>query len=121
VHWFDLNVPEITNLWRRFSNKSRRRRFLATSAFDTAWMHDVQDAVNRPGLFFLETSTLYFSGAENRNPFSDLTRRFPNREVFFDREKRNSSTRSSNTMRFGTSPRAFRGLSTIQPTSKPRV
>ncbi|MEM6455311.1 MAG: class I SAM-dependent methyltransferase [Acidobacteriota bacterium] len=84
VRWRDLDVPDVIALWRRFLTETDRRRAIASSAFETAWMDALMDEVDAPVLFVSEASTLYFSADDNRQFYAELALRFPGAEVIFD-------------------------------------
>jgi O-methyltransferase involved in polyketide biosynthesis len=59
VHWFDLDLPDVIELRRRFFADTDRRRMLAGSVLDPAWLRTVQ-ASPGPYLFVAEAVLLYF-------------------------------------------------------------
>jgi O-methyltransferase involved in polyketide biosynthesis len=57
VQWFDLDLPEVIDLRRKFIGESDRRRFIASSLLDTDWLRSVN--VDGP-LFFAAMGVLYY-------------------------------------------------------------
>lgn len=85
VRWFDLDVPDVIDLWHRFFEESTRRTALAHSAFDAAWTERVRaEAPEGPWLFVSEASTLYFTEEENGRLYGRLADVFPKAHVLFD-------------------------------------
>ncbi|MEM6288846.1 MAG: hypothetical protein AAF845_17035 [Bacteroidota bacterium] len=83
--WRDLDVPDVIALGHRFVDETPRRRAIASSAFETAWMDALAEAVaGGPVVFVSEASTLYFPEAANRQLYADLAARFPGAHVVFD-------------------------------------
>jgi len=83
--WFDLDVPEVHQLWRRFfAEVPVRRRFLATSAYDLTWLDCVAREGQGPFIFVAEASIIYFDADQNRRLFQALAQRFPGCFVIFD-------------------------------------
>jgi len=49
THWIDLDLPDVIELRRRFFADTGRRRMVAASVLDEAWLHDVRQS---PGPYF---------------------------------------------------------------------
>ena len=83
VTWFDLDLPAVIDLRRRFLHETARRRFLSGSVLDFGWT----EAVRRhpgPTLFLAEGVFPYFSEAEVRQVVVGLRKTFPGSELVFD-------------------------------------
>jgi O-methyltransferase involved in polyketide biosynthesis len=59
VHWFDLDLPDVIELRRRFFTDTDRRRMLAGSVLEPEWVDAVR-ASPGPYLFVAEAVLLYF-------------------------------------------------------------
>lgn len=82
--WFDLDVPEVHELWQQFFVSHDRRRFMATSAYDLRWLDCVAEVAQGPYIFVAEASLIYFDAADNRRLFAALAERFPGSFIIFD-------------------------------------
>lgn len=81
--WYDLDLPEAIELRRRFFEESEGNRFIAESAFDTAWMEEIQSG-GRPLLFVAEGLLMYFPEERNRGLFDALIAKFPGAEMLIE-------------------------------------
>ena len=84
VKWIDLDLPAVVALRRHFFEDGPRRRTLATSALDPAWMDDLRPRSEGPWLFVTEGMLPYLQEAEVRGLFAALADRFPGAEMVFD-------------------------------------
>ncbi|MEM9673696.1 MAG: class I SAM-dependent methyltransferase [Bacteroidota bacterium] len=85
LHWFDLDMPDVYELWQQFFEEDDRRTFLPYSAFDEAWVARVKKVAPPPPYIFIsEASTIYFSEAKNRQLFALLAKHFPGCYYLFD-------------------------------------
>ncbi|SOJ57553.1 hypothetical protein MSIMFB_05031 [Mycobacterium simulans] len=83
VHWFDLDLPDVIALRRRFFRDSERCKMLGCSVLDTEWF-DVVAGSPGPYLFLSEAVLLYFSGDDARRVLAQLSQRFPGALIAFD-------------------------------------
>jgi O-methyltransferase involved in polyketide biosynthesis len=83
VHWFDLDLPDVIALRRRFFSDSERSRMLAGSVLDTEWF-DTVAASPPPYLFLSEAVFLYLSEDEVHRVLAQLATRFPGSLIAFD-------------------------------------
>ena len=80
--WYDLDLPDVIELRRKYIPPRERRHLIAGSLLDPAWMSriDVADSA-----FFLASGVLYyFEEAEIRALFTRLAGAFPGSEILFD-------------------------------------
>jgi O-methyltransferase involved in polyketide biosynthesis len=83
AHWFDLDLPDVIALRRRFFGDSERCRMLAGSVVDTEWFDEVA-ASPAPYLFLSEAVLIYLSGDQARRALTQLAGRFPGSSMAFD-------------------------------------
>ncbi|MFT4226514.1 class I SAM-dependent methyltransferase [Micropruina sp.] len=83
VRWFDMDLPDVVELRRRFLDDDARRTTLAGSAFDLDWMDPVA-APSGPWLFVAEAMFLYFSAEQVHQAIDQLAQRFPGSLLAFD-------------------------------------
>ena len=85
VEWYDLDLPEVISLRRRFiGGETERYHLLAGSLFDLAWLDTVALYRQRPFLFLAEGVFMYFHEAQIRSLVLALQERFPGAELVFD-------------------------------------
>ncbi|MEM8560269.1 MAG: class I SAM-dependent methyltransferase [Bacteroidota bacterium] len=80
--WIDLDVPEVIALRRRFFEEGTRHRMLAASAFDAAWMEDLD--AEAPTFFVAAGLLMFFEPEEVRQLFVRLADRFRTAAFAFD-------------------------------------
>ncbi|MEL6770062.1 MAG: class I SAM-dependent methyltransferase [Bacteroidota bacterium] len=80
--WVDLDVPEVIALRRHFFKESPRHRMIAASAFDTAWMDDLD--ADAPTFFVAAGLLMFFKPDEVRGLLCTLADRFSTAEIAFD-------------------------------------
>ncbi len=85
VEWYDLDLPEVIELRRKFIGDERPRyHLLGCSAFDSAWLEAVKVHSQRPFLFLAEGVLMYFKEAQVKWLVLTLRDRFPGAELVFD-------------------------------------
>jgi len=85
VEWYDLDLPEVIALRRRFiGEKGERQHYLSCSMFDSEWLDIVGMHRLRPFLFMAEGVLPYFSEAEVKSFIQTLLRHFPGAELVCD-------------------------------------
>jgi O-methyltransferase involved in polyketide biosynthesis len=85
VEWYDLDLPEVIELRRKFiSDEGGRYHFIACSAFDSAWLDTVSIHRQRPFLFLAEGVFMYFEEAQLKSLVLMLRDHFPSAELVFD-------------------------------------
>jgi O-methyltransferase involved in polyketide biosynthesis len=85
VEWYDLDLPEVIELRRKFIGDEREHYYLLDcSAFDSAWMDMVSVHRQRPFLFLAEGVLMYFEEAQVQWLVLALRDHFPGAELVFD-------------------------------------
>ncbi len=85
VEWFDLDLPEIIKLRRKFiGDEGERYHLLACSVLEDAWLEAVKVYSPRPFLFLAETVFVYFMEAQIKSLVLKLRDHFPGAELVFD-------------------------------------
>ncbi|WP_324788296.1 class I SAM-dependent methyltransferase [Streptomyces sp. H51] len=83
VEWYDLDLPEIAQLYRDlFPRRDRHHHVIGASALDPAWLADIP--ADRPVLVVAEGLLVYFTEDEVRDLVTRLVNRFPSGELLFD-------------------------------------
>ena len=83
LHWFDLDLPEVVELRRKFFTDTGRRTTLAASVLDPGWMAKVRQS---PGPYFLvaETVLVYLKEEEVKVALAQIAGSFPCVKIAFD-------------------------------------
>ncbi len=82
LHWYDLDVPDVIELRKRFIEESGRRQFIACSLLDDAWLPRVQPA---GAAFFIASGVFYYcEECQIKALFIRLAEASPGSEVLFD-------------------------------------
>ncbi len=85
VEWYDLDLPEVIELRRKFiGGEGVRYHFLACSMFDSAWLNTVSIHRQRPFLFLAEGVLMYFEEAQVKSLVLALREHFPGAELVCD-------------------------------------
>jgi O-methyltransferase involved in polyketide biosynthesis len=85
VEWYDLDLPEVIELRRKFiGGEGERYHFLACSVFDSAWLNTVSAHRPHPFLFLAEGVLMFFKEAQVKSLVLTLRERFPGAELVFD-------------------------------------
>jgi O-methyltransferase involved in polyketide biosynthesis len=83
VHWFDLDLPDVVELRRRFFTDSARRVTLAGSILDPDWMAAVRQSPG-PHLFVAEAVFIYLTEQEVKAALAQIAGNFPSARIAFD-------------------------------------
>jgi O-methyltransferase involved in polyketide biosynthesis len=85
VEWYDLDIPDVIDLRRKFiGGEGERYHLLACSVLEDAWMEAVKVHAPRPVLFLAEGVFIFFTEAQVRSLVLTLRDRFPGAELVFD-------------------------------------
>ncbi|MGE5431941.1 MAG: class I SAM-dependent methyltransferase, partial [Syntrophomonadaceae bacterium] len=80
--WYDLDLPDVIELRRKFIAETPRRKFIACSFLDESWFSEIQ---SRDGVLFMAAGVMYyFSESQVKDIFSKLSCAFPKSEFIFD-------------------------------------
>ncbi len=83
VRWFDLDLPDVIALRRRFFEDTDRRRMIVASVLDDGWMEQVAES-GGPFFFVSEAVIIYLDEAQVRQVFASIGRRFPGAQLCTD-------------------------------------
>lgn len=85
VEWYDLDLPEVIDLRRKFIGaESERYHLLSCSVLEDAWLEAVKVCSPRPLLLLAETVFVYFTEAQVKSLVLRLRDHFPGAELVFD-------------------------------------
>ena len=83
VDWFDLDMPAVISLRRRYFQDGERRKMLAARLQDTAW-RDLVGPKERPFLFVAEAVLYYLEPADVGRFLRSIAASFPFSSIVFD-------------------------------------
>jgi O-methyltransferase involved in polyketide biosynthesis len=85
VEWYDLDLPDVIGLRRKFiSDEGERYHLLPCSVLEDAWLEAVKVQSRRPFLFLAENVFVYFMEAQVKSLVLRLRDHFPGAELVFD-------------------------------------
>lgn len=85
VEWYDLDLPNVIGLRRKFiGDEGERYHLLGCSVLEDAWLEAVKVHSPRPVLFLAETVFIYFTEAQVKSLVLTLRDHFPGAELVFD-------------------------------------
>ncbi|MCU7494085.1 MAG: class I SAM-dependent methyltransferase [Ignavibacteria bacterium] len=80
--WYELDLPDVIELRRRFIPETPRRKFISSSFLDESWFPEIR-AGN--GVLFMAAGVLYyFNEQEVKQIFRSLASFFPDSDFIFD-------------------------------------
>ena len=85
VEWYDLDLPEVIELRRKFVGDERERyHLLGCSAFEHSWLDALNAHRGRPFLFMAEGVLMYFEEVQVKSLVLALRDHFPGAELVID-------------------------------------
>ena len=87
VTWFELDLPDVVDLRRRFFEETDRRRFISESVLAPGWIGPVREAAEAapaPVMFVAEGVLMYFEESQVRQLFRTIAAGFPGSAFAFD-------------------------------------
>jgi len=85
VEWYDLDLPDVIEVRRRFlGGEVERYHLLACSAFESTWLPTVNAHLQQPFLFLAEGVLMYFEEVQVKKLVLMLRDHFPGAELVFD-------------------------------------
>jgi O-methyltransferase involved in polyketide biosynthesis len=83
AHWIDLDLPDVIELRRRFLAGTARRRMVAASVLDQAWLQDVRQSPG-PYFFVAEAVLAYLPEDQVTQALARIAAQFPGALVALD-------------------------------------
>lgn len=83
VHWVDLDLPDVIDLRRRFFDESDRRRIVAASVLDPAWVATVRQCPP-PYFFAVEAVLVYLTEMDVHRTLGLIADSFPGSRIALD-------------------------------------
>jgi O-methyltransferase involved in polyketide biosynthesis len=82
LRWYDLDLPDVIELRRKFIEESKRRKFIATSFLEEQWLDDIE--VEGNVLFIAAGVFYYFEEHQIKEFLLRLIDAYPGSEILFD-------------------------------------
>jgi O-methyltransferase involved in polyketide biosynthesis len=82
LRWYDLDLPDVIELRRKFISESERRKFIASSFLEKEWLETIE--VKGSVLFIAAGVFYYFEGVQIKDFIIRLADKFPGSEMLFD-------------------------------------
>ncbi len=83
AHWYDLDLPEVVELRRRFFAETDQYHMIARSVLDFGWMEEI-DLKSAPVLIIAEGLLMYLNEEEVKSLFQALANTLDNAEMLFE-------------------------------------
>lgn len=83
VRWYNLDLPEVIGIRRRFLNEQGRISMIAKSAMDESWAAEIEDQTGKV-LVVLEGLVMYLTETDVRKILSIICRRFEHAEIIME-------------------------------------
>ncbi|QPM69021.1 class I SAM-dependent methyltransferase [Atribacter laminatus] len=80
--WYDLDLPDVIELRRKFIKEGARRKFIASSFLEKAWLSEIE--IKEKALFIAVGILYYFQEQEIRDFIITLVNTFPGSELLVD-------------------------------------
>jgi O-methyltransferase involved in polyketide biosynthesis len=80
--WYDLDLPDVIELRKKFITENTRRHFISASILDNDWYSNIDHVGDT--LFISAGVLYYFEEADVKKFFLCLLENFPGSEIFFD-------------------------------------
>jgi O-methyltransferase involved in polyketide biosynthesis len=81
LHWFDVDLPDVIDLRRKFFSESDRIKFISKSVLDFSWIDDIKHQTSDKVLIIAEGLLCYFTEDEVKLIFNELIDHFPGAEI----------------------------------------
>lgn len=77
THFYDLDLPEVIEVKRKFIKETDRYHFIARSVLDYGWLAELEAREKGPFLFMAEGVFMYLPGDQVRSLVCELRSHFP--------------------------------------------
>ncbi len=82
IMWYDLDLPDVIDLKKKFLKETKKHKFISASFLDTGWFDEIP--INTRILFIAAGVFVYFEEAEIKDFMIELADKFNGSELFFD-------------------------------------
>jgi len=81
---FELDLPDVIPLRRKYFAENERIRFIAKSVLDDTWVQELGEINGDNAVIIAEELLMYFAADDVKRIFQTLTKRFPSAHMYFD-------------------------------------
>jgi O-methyltransferase involved in polyketide biosynthesis len=82
IIWYDLDLPDVIDLKKKFLNESDNRKYIPSSFLDTKWFDDI---IIKDKVLFISTGVfVYFEETAIKEFIIKVADKFDDSEIFFD-------------------------------------
>ena len=82
IIFYDLDLPDVINLRKKFFRENERRKTISSSLFEDKWLSQLQI---KDGILFIAAGVFYFFDEKQiKDFFTLIADHFPGCEIFFD-------------------------------------
>jgi len=82
IHWYDLDLPDVIELKKKFQKATDNRKYISSSFLETKWFDNI--VINDRILLIAAGVFVYFEESEIRDFVIRVADRFEDCEMFFD-------------------------------------
>lgn len=83
IKWYNLDLPEVIRIRKRFFTENNRVSMISSSAMEEDWVNNV-DTQKAPVLIVIEGLTMYLTEEDVRIILSIITKHFVNTTIFME-------------------------------------
>lgn len=84
LKWFELDLPDVITLRKKYFTENERIRFISKSVLDDTWVQDIGNINTDSIVIIAEGLLMYFSEKDVKHIFQLLSDNFPNAHMYFD-------------------------------------
>jgi O-methyltransferase involved in polyketide biosynthesis len=84
VRFYELDLPEVIEIKKRFLQESDRDKFIAKSLFDFTWIDDVKLSAGDRVMFLAPCLLMFFEEDKNKLLLKTLSAKFPEAEMILE-------------------------------------
>lgn len=84
VRWFELDLPEVKQVWSQVFTETDRHRYLTYSILDFDWIDELRPLRDSPFLFIAEGLFMYFEPQAVKRVIAEVQLYFPQSEMLID-------------------------------------
>ena len=84
LRWYEIDLPEVIEIRRKFFEESDRYQFIAKSILDFSWIDEIKRSPEQPLLILMEGVAMYLTESENRAIVGQICDRLAPANLVFD-------------------------------------
>lgn len=84
LHWYELDLPQVIKLRRRFFSEADRVKFISSSVTDLKWAEEINSKEASNILIIAEGLFMYLTEEQIKSVFAYIIKCFPKAHLYFD-------------------------------------